>query len=112
MPCGVKRAGLVPLAAAAAFVAAAHATTSPTKIPCPAASVLDSTLGVSVPTTFATSEKAVKALSPVNVKGLGQAAWTLKSGGDLYVYNKGITLKIIAPLITSAKLEALAKKLL
>jgi hypothetical protein len=142
---GVMRAAFAVLAAAA-FIAAAQATTSPTKTACPAASLLDSTLGVSVksptsttysvysktcsyagttgqipirvtfqtdtPATFATSEKAVKNLGVVNVKGLGQAAWTLKSGGDLYVYNNGVTLKIVAPLITSPKLEALAKKIL
>jgi hypothetical protein len=62
--------------------------------------------------SFATSEKAVKGLGLVQVKGLGQAAWTLKSGGDLDVYNKGVTLKIIAPLVAASKLEALAKTLL
>ncbi len=137
---------MVALLTTAAMVAAAQATTSPTKTPCPAASLLDSTLGVSVkapsstvygtsnktcsyagtkgqipirvefqtdtPATFATSEKAVQGLGVVQVKGLGQEAWTLKGGGDLDVYNKGVTLKIIAPLIIAPKLEALAKKLL
>ena len=142
----VMRAAALAGLAAAALVAAAQATTSPTKTPCPAASLLASTLGVSVkaptstvygtyektcsyagttgqipirvefqvdtPTTFADSEKAVKGLGVVPVKGLGQEAWTLKVGSDLYVYNHGVTLKIIAPLIATPKLEALARKLL
>ena len=142
----MKRAAAFALLIAAVLVAGVRATTSPTKIPCPAASLLDSALGVSVkaPTstiysvyaktcsyagtkgqspirvefqtdtaaTFAASEKAVKNLGVVTVKGLGQAAWTLKVGGDLYVYDNGVTLKIIAPLIATPTLEALARKLL
>jgi hypothetical protein len=64
------------------------------------------------PTTFATSEKAVAALGLVKVTGLGKAAWTLKVGGDLDVYRDGETIKILAPLVPAAKLEALAKRLL
>ena len=62
--------------------------------------------------SFATSEKAVTALGPVNVHGLGKAAWTLKSGSDLYVFTGTYTIKIVSPLTPSAKLEALARKLL
>jgi len=62
--------------------------------------------------TFAASEKAVAALGPVNVHGLGKAAWTLKGGGDLYVFTGSYTIKIVSPLTPSAKLEALARKLL
>jgi hypothetical protein len=62
--------------------------------------------------TFAASEKAVSALSPVKVHGLGKAAWTLKSGGDLDVFTGAYTIKIVSPLTPSSKLEALARKLL
>lgn len=63
--------------------------------------------------TFATSEKAVAALQKiVKVKGLGQAAWTTASGGDLQVYSNGETTKILSPLVSAAKLEALAHKIL
>jgi hypothetical protein len=137
---------VIRIATAAAIAAVAgHATTPPSKIPCPAASLVGSKLGVSVKaptstvygtgfktcsyavtkgkipiriefqtdttTSFATSENAAKNLGVVPVGKLGQAAWTLKVGGDLYVFNKGVTLKIIAPLITAKKLEALAKAL-
>jgi hypothetical protein len=131
--------------ALAVFVcASAHAATSPTKTPCPSASLVGSELGLKLgsptstvvaynktclykgtgpvpvkvefqtdtPTTFALSEKAVAALGLVKLKGLGQAAWTLKSGGDLDVYRSGATIKIVAPLVPATKLEALAKKLL
>jgi hypothetical protein len=68
---------------------------------------------VDTPATFSTSEKAVAAVQPiVKVKGLGQAAWTTKVGGDLQVFSNGETIKILAPLVSAAKLEALAHKIM
>ena len=61
-------------------------------------------------TTFAASEKAVGKLA-VKVKGLGKGAWTTTVGGDLDVFNGSATLKIVAPGVTAAKLEALARKI-
>jgi hypothetical protein len=63
--------------------------------------------------TFAAGERAAAAAgSVVKVKGLGQAAWTTKTGGFLYVYDGGESIKILSPLTTSARLEALARKIL
>jgi hypothetical protein len=63
--------------------------------------------------TFAASEKAGNVLGQqVKVPGLGKAAWTLKVGSDLYVFTGSYTLKIVSPLVSSAKLEALARKLI
>jgi hypothetical protein len=67
------------------------------------------TFQVDTASTFATSEKAVHGI--VKVKGVGQAAWTTTVGGTLEVYKSGETTKIVAPLITAAKLEALAHKI-
>jgi len=63
--------------------------------------------------TFAAGEKAAAATGPVvKVHGLGQAAWTTTSGGFLYVYDGGESLKILSPLTTTTRLEALARKIL
>jgi hypothetical protein len=139
-------AGIAAACAALGFASAAQAATSPTKTPCPAASLVGSELAVSVkaptstvyatyaktcsyagtkgqipirvefqadtPSTFATSEKAVTGVGVVKIKGLGQAAWTTKVGGAVYVYSNGKTIKVIAPLIALPRLEALARKLL
>ena len=43
--------------------------------------------------------------------GLGKAAWTT-NGGDLYVFDGREQIKILALLTPTAKLEALARKLL
>ena len=67
------------------------------------------TFQVDTASTFAAGEKAVSGV--VKVNGLGQAAWTTKVGGDLEVYNKGETIKILAPLVSAARLEALAHKI-
>lgn len=63
---------------------------------------------------FAIDEKAVASAGYakiVNLHGLGQAAWTLNVG-DLYVFEAGVQIKILAPGATTAKLEVLARKLL
>jgi hypothetical protein len=60
--------------------------------------------------SFAASEKAVGSML-VKVKGLGKGAWTTTVGGDLDVFNGSETLKILAPTISVAKLEALARKI-
>jgi hypothetical protein len=60
--------------------------------------------------TFAASEKAIGKLG-VKVKGLGKGAWTTTVGGDLDVFNGSATLKIVAPGVTAAKLEVLARKI-
>jgi len=63
--------------------------------------------------TFAAGEKAAAALTPVLVmKGLGKAAWGPKVGGGLYVFVGTYSIKILAPLVSTAKLEVLARKLL
>jgi hypothetical protein len=68
---------------------------------------------VDTPSTFAASENAVTGIGIVKIKGLGQAAWTTKVGGAVYVYSNGETVKVVAtPLIALPKLEALARKLL
>jgi hypothetical protein len=64
---------------------------------------------VDTPSTFAAGEKAVPGV--VKVAGLGQAAWTTSVGGDLEVYRNGETVKILAPLVSAARLEALARKI-
>jgi hypothetical protein len=63
--------------------------------------------------TFATSEKAAGKLVPLTViHGLGAAAWATKLPGELQVFDgHGTTIKIQAPLVATAKLEALARKL-
>ncbi|HXY17139.1 MAG TPA: hypothetical protein VEH79_03090 [Gaiellaceae bacterium] len=63
--------------------------------------------------TFAAGEKAAAAFAPVlTVKGLGKAAWGPKVGGGLYVFVGTYSIKILAPLVSTAKLEVLARKLL
>jgi hypothetical protein len=63
--------------------------------------------------TFAAGEKAAAAQLPiVKVAHLGKAAWTLKSGGSLYVFTGTYQIKILAILTPVPKLEALARKLL
>lgn len=62
--------------------------------------------------TFAVGEKAVTALEIVKLNGLGKAAWTEKTGGYLQVFTGTETIKVLSPLTGSAKLEALARKLL
>lgn len=73
------------------------------------------TFQVDTSATFAASENAAASAlrgSIVKVSGLGQAAWATKSGGSLYVFDDGTTIKILAPLTATAKLEVLARKLL
>jgi hypothetical protein len=69
---------------------------------------------------FATDEKAAGSFGAkiVKLKGIGQAAWTT-GGGDLYVYDGHEQIKILAlslgissPSTATAKVEALARKLL
>jgi hypothetical protein len=63
--------------------------------------------------TFAAGEKAAAAVAPVlKVKGLGKSAWGPKVGGGLYVFVGTYSIKILAPLVSTAKLEILARKLL
>jgi hypothetical protein len=69
------------------------------------------TFQVDTAATFAISEKAVGALA-IKVHGLGQAAWATKAGGSLYVFDGHETIKILAPLTATAKLEVLVRKLL
>jgi len=64
--------------------------------------------------TFAASEKAAAAAlrgSVVKVQHLGQAAWGTDPG-SLYVFDGHETIKILALLTPTAKLEVLARKLL
>lgn len=73
------------------------------------------TFQVDTASTFAAGEKAAASALPgsvVKVNGLGQAAWTTKSGGSLYVFDNGTTIKILSLLTPTPKLEALARKLL
>ena len=64
-------------------------------------------------TSFLAGEKGSAAAgSIVKVKGLGQAAWTTKTGGFLYVFDGGESIKILSPLTPSVRLEALARKIL
>ena len=68
---------------------------------------------VDTATTFAAGEKAAAAALPVaKVQHLGKAAWAPKSAGSLYVFTGSYTIKILAPLTSLTKLEALARKLL
>ena len=128
--------------AAVVLVGSSAAAVSPTSRACPSVSIVNAALGqkgkapvttktayskkctypggilptsitfqVDTSATFAASEKAVSALS-VKVNGLGQAAWATKVGGSLYVFDNGTTIKILAPLVATAKLEVLARKLL
>ena len=63
--------------------------------------------------TFALGEKAAAAAGPLlKLKGLGKAAWGPKAGGGLYVFVGTYSIKILAPLVSTAKLEVLARKLL
>jgi len=62
--------------------------------------------------SFTAGEKGAAALHPVKVSGLGKAAWTLQSGGDLDVFTGTESIKILSPFSSAAKLEALARKLL
>jgi hypothetical protein len=63
--------------------------------------------------TFAAGEKAAAAALPVaKISHLGKAAWAPKSGGSLYVFTGSYTIKMLSPLTSLAKLEALAHKLL
>jgi hypothetical protein len=63
--------------------------------------------------TFAAGEKAAAAVAPVvKISGLGRAAWAPKGGGGLYVLKGSVSLKIVSPLTTIAKLETLARKIL
>ena len=69
------------------------------------------TFQVDTAKTFAASEQAVAAALRVTVHGLGQAAWA--SGvGSLYVFDGHETIKILALLTPTSKLEVLTKKLL
>ncbi len=71
------------------------------------------TFQVDTSATFAAGENAAARVAPiVKIHGLGQAAWAPKVPGSLYVFNKGTTIKILALLVPTAKLEALARKLL
>jgi hypothetical protein len=63
--------------------------------------------------TFAAGEKAASAaLHPTKVQHLGKAAWGTSSGGFLDVFTGAYSVKLLAPLTSLAKLEALARKLL
>jgi hypothetical protein len=62
--------------------------------------------------SFAAGEKAVVGLGLVKVSGLGKAAWTQTTGGDLQVFTGDETIKILSVLTPASKLEALARKLL
>jgi len=73
------------------------------------------TFQVDTSSTFAAGEKAAAAALPnsvVKLSGLGQAAWATKTGGSLYVFDAGTTIKILSLLTATSKLEALARKLL
>ena len=68
---------------------------------------------VDTPTTFAAAERADAPLGIVKIRGLGVGAFAPKAGGFLYVYKGGSeSLKILSPLTSIARLEALARKLL
>jgi len=62
---------------------------------------------------FAADEKAVTktGIKVVKIRHLGKAAWTTNSG-DLYVFDGHEQIKILALVTPTAKLEALARKLL
>jgi len=73
------------------------------------------TFQVDTSATFAAGEKAAAAALPgsvIKVNGLGQSAWATKTGGSLYVFDDGTTIKILSVLTATAKLEALARKVL
>jgi hypothetical protein len=62
--------------------------------------------------TFAAGEKAAGATGAVvKVKGLGKAAYAVKSGGFLAVFLGNESIRITAPLVPTAKLEKLARNL-
>jgi hypothetical protein len=72
------------------------------------------TFQVDTTSTFANSEKAAAAAlrgSVVKVQHLGQAAWGTNPG-SLYVFDGHETIKILALLTPTSKLEVLARKLL
>ena len=71
------------------------------------------TFQVDTASQFAIDEKAAGRFGTKIVKlhGLGRAAWTTGSGG-LYVFDGHEQIKILALLTPTAKLEALARKLL
>jgi hypothetical protein len=134
--------GWIAAAAAAAVLAASATAAAPASKTCPSAATVNAALGthakgpvvsstpysktctysgsgISSPkitfqedslAAFQHDEKAVGSLA-VNVKGLGQAAWTT-NGGSLYVYANGIQYKILALLVATPRLEALARKLI
>jgi hypothetical protein len=134
--------GSIGLLAAAALAGPAEAGSSPTSKTCPTAAVVNKALGthVKAPVTsttpysktctyagtgvssvkitfqqdtlaqFNVDEKAVGSMA-VKVKGLGQGAWT-SNEGSLYVYDNGIQYKILALLVATPKLEALARTLI
>jgi hypothetical protein len=63
--------------------------------------------------TFAAGEKAANAaLHVMKIQHLGKAAWAPQSGGFLYVFTGGYSIKVLAVLTSLPKLEALARKLL
>jgi hypothetical protein len=72
------------------------------------------TFQVDTASTFAVSEKAAATALPgsvVKVQHLGQAAWGTNPG-SLYVFDGHETIKILALLTPTSKLEVLARKLL
>jgi hypothetical protein len=75
---------------------------------------------VDTASTFAAGERAAGRFGTkiIKVHGLGQAAWTTGLG-DIYVFDGHETIKILAlslavrsPSTATAKVEALARKLL
>jgi hypothetical protein len=69
------------------------------------------TFQVDTATTFAAGEKAAGG-TIARLSGLGQGAWVGKTGGIIDVFNGQESIKIVSPGTTTAKLEALEKKLL
>jgi hypothetical protein len=62
--------------------------------------------------TFAAGEKAAGATGALaKVKGLGKSAYAVKSGGFLAVFLGSESIRITAPLVSTARLEKLARKL-
>jgi hypothetical protein len=57
--------------------------------------------------TFAAAEAAVP--NATKVSGLGQGAFT--TTGFVYVYDGGVSVKVLSPLSTSAQVQALAKQI-
>jgi hypothetical protein len=67
---------------------------------------------VDTTTTFAAGEKAAGATGAVvKLKGLGKSAYAVKSGGFLAVFLGTESIRITAPLVSTTKLEKLARKL-